>query len=266
MATAKMILVSPAGFGRDELGAALERAGHKVKAVNPGTDDGDWAGFDAIVYLPGEDPLAAGPVVGEEVSRLAKLAASAGARIVYCSTSLLYDDLGETENAANDPELAVSAGLEQLADAELTLFGSGAEFLLLRLGVLLDQLSPAASELSEGLLGGRLLIPDDGQRFVALLDRATLAEALGQVAASNLHGGWDLVAATAPLDGLLDEAASCLGLARAQRASVATAFDRAGERVALRWLASRRVTGAALREAGAAQPCSWQAIVRASLL
>lgn len=255
----------PEGPSRARLHSLLDTGGREVDVIDPACPPAALDGADAVIHVPFTDPFDCGPGLPGELARLGGLAASAGARMVFCSSCLLYGDLGERENAANDPELDPPAGLGALARAELELFGSGAEVMMLRLGILLGGGMAAASELSEGLQDGRLCVPDDGTRYVPLLDLDELAAALGAVAASRLHGAWDLVSDAAPLADLLDHSAGLLATGRPRRLSPAVAFERAGERLSARWLRSRRVTGEALREAGAASQGDWQAIVRAAL-
>ena len=241
-----------------------ERCG-TVELVDPKEPPAGLAGASAVVHLPAVDPFDCGDGLPGELARLCALAGDANARMIFCSSCLLYKDLGEEENAANDPELDPPEELMPFARAELELFGSSAEVMMLRLGILLEARTAAADELKTGLRDGLLCVPDDGPRYVPLLDLETLADAISRVAASKLHGAWDLVSDVAPLDGLLGKACEIVGGKEPQRVAPAVAFERAGQQAGARWLRSRRVTGAALVQAGAAEPGDWTAIVRAAL-
>jgi nucleoside-diphosphate-sugar epimerase len=178
---------------------------------------------------------------------------------------LLYADGGEAELMANDPELGDLPELKPLGNAELEMFGSSAEVMLLRLGILLGPDGSAAADLAERVKAGNLPIPDEGNHFVSLLDRDTLADALVEVAPSKLHGGWDLVAAEAPLGDLIKFAAAELSAPEPVVVSLQQAIAAAGPESATRWLTSRKVTGRDLREAGAVKSRPWRDIVRESL-
>jgi hypothetical protein len=199
------------------------------------------------------------------VAGWADAASLAGARFILCSSVLLYADGGEAELMANDPELGDLPELKPLGDAELELFGSRAEVMLLRLGILLGPDGSAASDLAERVKAGNLPIPDERNRFVSLLDRGTLADALVEVAPSKLHGGWDLVAAEAPLGDLIEFVAVELTAPEPVVVPLQQAIAAAGPDAATRWLTSRKVTGRDLCETGAVKPRPWQDIVRESL-
>jgi hypothetical protein len=221
---------------------------------------------DAAVFLCDEDPLAPGGVPASGVVLgWADAAAAAGARFILCSSVLLYADGGEAELMANDPELGDLPELKPLGNAELEMFGSSAEVMLLRLGILLGPDGSAAADLAERVKAGSLPIPDEGNHFVSLLDRATLADALVEVAPSKLHGGWDLVAAEAPLGELIKFVAVELTAPEPVVVSLQQAIAAAGPESATRWLTSRKVTGRDLRETGAAGPRDWKDIIRNAL-
>jgi NAD dependent epimerase/dehydratase family enzyme len=178
---------------------------------------------------------------------------------------LLYADGGEAELMANDPELGDMPMLQPLRQAELELFGSSAEVMLLRLGIVVGSHGSAAADLAERVKSGNLPVPAGRQHFVPLLDRATLAEALVEVAASKLHGGWDLVADDAPLGELVQFVAAEVGGPAPVTVPLDEAIAAAGVEAATRWLMSRKVTGRNLRETGAVDARPWQDIVREAL-
>jgi len=258
-------LIESVGAERDQLAALIHAEGVTVTVSAP-ADTPEVPACEAVVFLANEDPLAPNGVPSPgQVGAWANAAASVGARFVLCSTVLLYADGGEAELMANDPELDAAPQLQALADAELELFGSAAEFLLLRLGVILEAGGTAAESLRSGLAAGTLLNPDGDGRFVPLLDRATLAHALVSVAPSDLHGGWDLVASDAPLTDLLHAAATLLSVPQPAATPLEGAIASAGTTNALRWLVSRRVTGRDLRETGAVSPRDWNLILTSAL-
>lgn len=256
-----ILLATEPGPAADALGALLTGEGVAVTVADPEGRLPDLSGLDAVVHLPGEDPFDSDSRVAGDLETLAAHAAGAGARMILCSSVLLYADCGGEEIAANDPELAPPEELRGLAAAELDLFGSSAEVMLLRLGVILAPGNAACRELSDGLSMGTLRAPADRESFVPLLDRRTLAGALARVSAGGLHGAWDLVTDVAPLAELLDHAAAVTGTPESSPATREEALGAAGERPGIRWLRSRRVTGAALREAGAADGGDWRELV-----
>jgi len=197
--------------------------------------------------------------VAAQAEAVASAAAAARARIVFCSSVLLYADGGDDELMANDPELDPPAGLSGLADAELEVFGSRAEVMVLRLGILLAKGGSHARSLSGLLAQGEGSQPRPGVHL-PLLDRSTLAEAIAVVAGSQLHGGWDVVAATptwaeiadwAKAEGLVQPAAAAEPAAPGQPDPV--------------WGVSRNVTGAALRGTGAVGEGDWRQILAGAL-
>ena len=264
MAVAIHLIETP-GIARDRLVDLLGEAGATITVAAPG-DEPSVPACDAAVFLANEDPLANGGVPGPGVVLAwADAAAGASARFVLCSSVLLYADGGETELMANDPELEPPPELKPLEDAELELFGSSAEVLLLRLGVVLGSGNGASASLVDSLRAGTLKVPSAEHRFVPLLDRETLAAALAAVADSRLHGGWDLVADDAPLEELLPFAARTLDFTEPGSATLDTAIVEAGSEAAARWLVSRRVTGRDLRETGAVEARNWREIVTSGL-
>ena len=221
---------------------------------------------DAAVFLCDEDPLALGGVPASGlVAAWAAAASSVNARLILCSSVLLYSDGGEAELMANDPELGDVPELQPLANAELELFGSSAEVMLLRLGVVVGPGGSAAAELADRVRTGHLPLPADRQHFVPILDRETLASALVEVAPSQLHGGWDLVAADVPLAELVDFAAAMLSAPKPVAVPLSQAITAAGPEAATRWLTSRKVTGRDLRETGAVQARPWREIIKEAL-
>ncbi|MEI7890292.1 MAG: hypothetical protein WCI34_08270 [Actinomycetes bacterium] len=258
-------LIESVGPERDQLASLMQAEGVAVTVSAP-ADIPEVPACDAAVFLASEDPLApSGVPSAGQVEAWADAAARAGARFVLYSTVLLYADGGETELMANDPELDAAPQLQALADAELELFGSSAEILLLRLGLILEPGGTASESLRVGLTARSLLNPEGEGRFVPLLDRATLAHALVSVAPSDLHGGWDLVASDAPLTELLHAAATLLKVPEPEVAPLESAIASAGTHNGLRWLVSRRVTGRDLRETGAVQPRDWNLILKEAL-
>ena len=80
------------------------------------------------------------------------------------------------------------------------------------------------------------------------------------MAGSQLHGGWDVVAAT-PTWGEVAEWADAEGLAQPAAAAEPAAADRPGPV----WGVSRNVTGAALRGTGAVGEGDWRQILAGAL-
>jgi hypothetical protein len=255
-------------------------------------------GCTAIVHLPAEDPFSSGEnaalnpdqravgfaadsgstvstaggaangarsssgaaaSVAAQAETVASVAAAARARLVFCSSVLLYADGGDDELMANDPELDPPAGLSGLADAELEVFGSRAEVMVLRLGILLAKGGSHARSLS-GLLAQREgSLPRPGVHL-PLLDRSSLAEAIASVSGSQLHGGWDVVAAT-PTWAEVADWAKAEGLVQ----PVAAAEPSAADQPDPVWGVSRNVTGAALRGTGAVGEGDWHQILAGAL-
>lgn len=251
---------------RVDLARLLTERGVKVTLSEPSAEP-VVPQCDAAVFLCDEDPLAVGgtPKKGM-VAGWAKAAASVDARLILCSSVLLYSDGGETELMANDPELGDVPELQPLADAELELFGSSAEVMLLRLGVVIGREGSPVSELVERVEAGHLPVPADRQHYVPLLDRATLADALAEVAPSNLHGGWDLVADDVLLADLVEFTSDLVSAPKPVVVPINQAISAAGPEAATRWLTSRKVTGRDLRETGAVQARDWREIIEGAVL
>ncbi len=250
---------------RADLAQLLAARGATVTLAQPAGEQVVPA-CDAAVFLADEDPLAPGgvPATGL-VAGWAEAASVVNARFILCSSVLLYADGGEAELMANDPEIGHPPELRPLSLAELELFGSSAEVMLLRLGVVLGPEGSAAHDLAERLRSGNLPVPQDRQHFVSLLDRASLADALVEVAPSSLHGGWDLVADDASLADLAEFAAELLEAPKPVTVPLAQAIAAAGPDAATRWLTSRKVTGRDLRETGAVEAKPWTDIVKEAL-
>ena len=257
-----MLLAMPAGSGRDDLAQLIAAHGPEVRCADPADRTevaAAAAGCTALVHLPAEDPFIAGTSLVTQAESIASVAAVAGARLVFCSSVLLYADGGDDELMANDPELDPPAGLSGLADAELEVFGSRAEVMVLRLGIVLARGGPHARSLVGLLAQGQASSPQS-QVHLPLLDRSTLARAIASVAGSQLHGGWDVVAATttwaevadwAKAEGLVQPAAAADPPAAGQPDPV--------------WGVSRNVTGAALRGTGAVGEGDWRQILAGAL-
>jgi hypothetical protein len=177
---------------------------------------------------------------------------------VFCSSILIYADGGSDELMANDPELDPVEALRPIADAELEVFGSRAEVLVLRLGIVLARGSAAAESLRDEVEAGRGV---DGTAFVPILDRRTLASAIASTAASRLHGGWDVVSSCAVGEELFHLAAGVVG---AREPGLGPDGEMGPEAIC-RWRVSRLVTGAALREAGAVDARDWRETTREAL-
>ena len=254
--SAALLLVMPPGAARDELEGLLVDRGCAVacaQASDVAAAIDALPELDAVVHLPAENPfegvqrLSAG-----EAGLVAAAAARAGARLVFCSSVLLYADGGDLELMANDPELDPPDALIPLAEAELDVFGSRAEVVVLRLGIALASGGSHAATLSAA-------VGDSGLRggvHLPLLDRVTLADAIAAVAPSSLHGGWDVVSAVATLG----EICAWLGT---RGVPAAGACD--PDELEATWQVSRLVTGAALRETGAVTAGEWQSIVESAL-
>jgi hypothetical protein len=255
--SAQLLLVMPAGQPRDALAQLIAAAGAGVQVAQPaGAAELRQlaAGCDAVVHLPAEDPFdraADGFALVDEAAEVASVAAAAGSRLIFCSSVLLYADAGEEELMANDPLLGPSPQLRGLADAELEVFGSAAEVILLRLGIVLAPGTQMSASLSAVLGSGSAAASSN---FLPLLHRRTLAGALAALAGGGLHGGWDVVSSVVRLSQV---AAEFPGAGGGQSTS-----DPRADAV---WARSRRVTGAALREAGAASELGWQQIVTEAL-
>ena len=258
-------LIQADSSARDNLAELLAGRGATVTLAHPAGEQ-VVPQCDAVVFLCDEDPLAPGgmPTVGQ-VAGWAAAAADVNARMILCSTVLLYGDGGEAEQMANDPELGDLPELKPLADAELELFGSSAEVMLLRLGVVVGPEGSVAAELAELLQSGNLAVPADGNHYVPLLDRGTLATALVEVAPSNLHGGWDLVAGEVELAEFAAYAAEVVAAPQPVVVPLQQAISAAGPAAATRWLTSRRVTGRDLGETGAVQARPWREIIKEAL-
>ena len=249
----QLLLVMPAGEPRDSLASLIAAVGTSVQVAEPG-DSAQVRSLatscDAVVHLPAEDPFdraGDGFGVAAEAAEVAAAAAAAGSRLIFCSSVLLYADAGDQELMANDPELDPPHELRGLADAELEAFGSPAEVILLRLGIVLAPGTAMSASLRAVVGGGN-------DAFLPLLHRETLAGTLAALAGGGLHGGWDVVSSVVKLSELASEVAA---------AGVEPV--RADPRIAAVWGRSRRVTGAALRQAGAASEYRWQQIVSEAL-
>lgn len=253
--SAALVLVMPPGAARDHLESLLTARGCDVTCARPAEVEpaiGRLSELAAVVHLPAENPFeGSARLAGGEARTVAAAAARAGARLVLCSSVLIYADGGDGELMANDPELDPPAALAPLAEAELEAFGSRAEVIVLRLGISLASGASHAVTLAAAL-------SDPASRsdvHVPLLDRETLADAIAAVAPSALHGGWDVVSAVTTFGRVRD-------LIGERAPSVVGEVD-PGE-VAATWQVSRLVTGAALRETGAVRARDWQAIVGAA--
>jgi len=266
---ASIAIACPEGDLRDSLATALAGAGVDVACA--GTDDpaslaGLAEGRDAVVHLPGGDPfVAAGDLAAGSAGRFAEAAAGASARYLFCSTVLIYEDGGDDELTAGDPELDPPAALQLFADAELEVFASPAEVMVLRLGVLLVPGGTAARTLAAAASAALPAVAAVGHRGSAeravhlpLLDVASLAGTLAVAAASSLHGAWDVVAACPTSDQLFPHVSDL-----APRSS--GPVDDGGEWLSHVWGTSRFVTGDALREAGAPLSRDWREIVGEAL-
>ena len=262
---ASIHLIEQAGPARDHLCSLLEAQSVEVSVASP-NDSPVLPQCDAAVFLADEDPFAPGGLPEHGVvAGWAEAAAMADARFIFCSSVLLYADGGETELMANDPELGWAPELRKLQEAELDVFGSRAEVVLLRLGIVIGPGGTHARSLSDAVRAGRLGVPVEGERFVPVLDRETLASALSALAPSDLHGGWDLVAGDAPLAELLAFASGVLSVPGPAVVPLSEAMAAAGPEDASRWLVSRRVTGHDLRETGAVGARDWKSIVEEAL-
>ena len=260
--SASLLIAMPEGSARDELAAAVSSRGPAVETCDPGDLERLTSlsrGRDAVVHVAGEDAFEAAAGLGPgAAAAVAEVAAEAGARLVFCSSVLIYADGGSDELMANDPELDPVEALRPLADAELEVFGSRAEVLVLRLGILLARGSVAAESLRAEVEAGRGV---EGTAFVPILDRGTLASAIASTAASSLHGGWDVVSSCAVGEELFHLAAGAVG---AREPGVRPDGEMGPEAVC-RWRVSRLVTGAALREAGAVDAMDWRVTTREAL-
>ncbi len=255
--SAQLLLVMPAGEPRDSLASLIKSVGASVQVAQPSDVARvcDLArGCDAVVHLPAEDPFdraGDGFAVSAEAAEVAAAAAATDSRLIFCSSVLLYADAGDQELMANDPELDPPDELRGLADAELEVFGSPAEVVLLRLGIVLAPGTAMSASLKDVLGGGS---GAGSEIFLPLLHRQTLAGALSALAGGGLHGGWDVVSSVVTVAELASEFSELRG----ESASV----DPRTESV---WGRSRRVTGAALRDAGAASEYGWQQIIGEAL-
>jgi hypothetical protein len=254
-----LLLAMPAGSARDELAKLIAAHGPEVRCADPAEVAAAAVGCTALVHLPDEDPFSAGAGVAAQAETVASIAAAARARLVFCSSVLLYADGGDDELMANDPELDPPAGLSGLADAELEVFGSSAEVMVLRLGILLAKDGSHARSLSGLLAQGEGSQPRPGVHL-PLLDRSTLAEAIAAVAGSQLHGGWDVVAAT-PTWAEVADWAKAEGLVQPAPAAEPSAADQPDPV----WGVSRNVTGAALRGTGAVGEGDWRQFLAGAL-
>lgn len=259
---ASLLIAMPEGRARDELAVAVSSQGPAVESCDPADLERLASlspGCDAVVHLPGEDAFEAAAGLGPgAAAAVAEVAAEAGARLVFCSSVLIYADGGSTELMANDPELDPVEELRPLADAELEVFGSRAEVLVLRLGIVLAGGSAAAASLRAEVEAGRGV---DGTAFVPILDRRTLASAVASTAVSSLHGAWDLVSSCAVGEELFHLAAVVVG---AREPGLRPDGEMEPD-AACRWRVSRLVTGAALREAGAVDAMDWRETTREAL-
>ncbi len=258
-------LIQADSSARDNLAELLAGRGASVTLAQPAAEQ-VVPQCDAAVFLSDEDPLDPnGKPAKGQVAGWAAAAAAVNARMILCSTVLLYSDGGEAELMANDPELGDVPELQPLADAELELFGSSAEVMLLRLGIVVGPEGAASLELAERLKSGNLAVPSDGNHYVPLLDRESLADALVEVAPSHLHGGWDVVASDVDLGELLRFTAELISGPDPVVVPLEQAIQAAGPDAATRWLTSRKVTGRDLRETGAVQARPWREIIKEAL-
>ncbi len=151
--------------------AALAAAGHEVG--RPGPDC-------SVLVDAATAPETFTDQVREDVlPALLGLAEESGARVVLLSSALVYADGGEEWVEASDPVVDPASAHRALPELEVALFGSGARFLVLRMGVLGDG------------------APEPGEAWIPVLDPGDL-------------GGWVAAAVARDLSGVYDAVSRCV--------------------------------------------------------
>lgn len=149
------------------IAGALRADGHDVGPPAPDRD--------VLIDAASAPPGPADPVREDVLPALLALAERSGARVVVLSSVLVYADAGADWIEAAEPAIGPAPGHAALPGLELSVFASGARFLVLRMGI---------------LTAGT---PPPGAAWIPLLRPADLGAWVAAAVARDLNGVYDAV-------------------------------------------------------------------------